>query len=477
MSLDNGQTKNFLDNQAPTEKSKTVVVNSIKLNPEEQIPIGFGQDNWQILQGKKYIPFISADDCLPNLFWKVRLQSTTQSACISTIAQTTIGEGLYVTNLDKEKEVDKDFLEWIDSINNDNQSLNEICRTIVDAKATDGNAWIQITKGQFSNKKWVKPYLHPTLVCRLGAIDPKIGRPTSVVRSNQFSKPDRGVLSNRSLKAVEIHLYSKNVLDKSWTPIDGELNTMIHLKNEVPGIPFYGIPKSHASLRYQVLEYKSAQGNIDNFDNNMILSALLIFESAMTTEEAAASAKEIIKTHTGQGKLGRVGVVSSEQGIANFKYQPLDTQKEGSWIELDKRVEQKIIFAHNWDAVLAGISRESAFGNGSQYIRAAFDAKKAMVLKPEADYLIQKFIKPLVAIAAEHMKKPDWLKYEFAFKHSMPFSLLSDIDVNSVLTVDEGREILGQTEMEDPKIGKQIIEQGSKNNKPKENVPGEPPKA
>jgi hypothetical protein len=460
MTPGNEQATNLLNNTATTSKSKAVVANSISLDPKNPIPLDYGADTFQVVLGKRYIPFLGNEDRMPNVFWESRLLSTTQNACISTIAQSCVGEGLQVTNVELAK-VDPEFFLWASEINTEGQSLNELCRTAIDALLTDGNSWPEIVKGKFGGKAFVKAYLHTTMICRLSNPDDKTGKITSVVKSQQLAKPRNGMLTARSLKAVTIPLYSSNSLDQKavWldTEKDGFLHTMIHLKNEIPGVPYYGLPKSVASLRYQIIEGKAAQYNIDQFDNNMVLSALLIFKSAMSETEAAEAAKEIIKTHTGQGKQGRVGVVSSEGGIDDFTYQPLDTQRDGSFDTLDKRVEQKIITSHGWDAVLAGISRDSAFGNGSQYVRAVYDIKKAMVLKPQAQYIIDKLIKPLVAIAADEMNKPEWKKYAFEFKYALPFSLISDIEVNNVLTKDEGRKILGEPPMEDATLGKQII--------------------
>jgi capsid portal protein len=471
----NGQASNPLNTAAATEsKTKAVVANSFKLPKDYEVPIGPASDALQVVYGKKYIPFLDSTDTLANILWGIRLQSPTQNACITTITETCIGEGLFVSNK-KPDEVDPDFIKWIGSINNDNQSLNEVCKDALDAMQTDGNAWVEIVKGKIGGLAYVKPYIHTTLTCRYGPLDNKTLKPSHIVKSNQLAKTNRGVLNARNLKAVNIPLYSPNSLDQkaAWQKLDnGDFNSCIHLKNAISGVQFYGLPRSFASVDWQILEHKNAQYNNDMFDNNMVLSALLVFKSAMTQAEAAKTAKEIIKTHTGQGKMGRVAVVSSEGGIDDFELKPLETQKEGSFIELDKRAEAKIITSHNWDPVLAGISRDSAFGNGSQYIRAVFDVKKAMVLKPMADYMLSKFVKPLVNIAANQMNKKEWLDYELSFKHAMPFSFISDIDVNSVLTKDEGREILGQQKLEDTQAGKGFIKTSNTQNKPTD-VPGE----
>lgn len=457
----NGQATEPINKDAITAKSKAVVANLLKLDPQNPLPFDFSSDSYRVVYGKRYLPFLGYNDNLPNIFWEARALSTTHNACISTIAHTCVGEGVYVTNVDP-KDVDPDFLTWISRINNDGQSLSELVRLAIDGRDTDGNGWIEIVKGKVGSEKYLKVYFNSSLYCRLTSPDPKTGEITTAVKSLYLAHYRNGMLTQRSLKAVEFPLYSpeKSLQSKVWQDVnkDGDLHTMIHLKNEVGSVLYYGLPPSHASLRYQVLEGKAAQYNIDNFENNMVMSGLLIFKSGMTEDEAAKVARTIIQSHTGQGKNGRVGVISSESGIDDFTWQPLQTEKEGSFIQLDDKVVGKIITSHGWDGLLAGIpDKGGALGKGSTYVRAIFDVKKAMVLKPREMYIKQKLLMPLLAIAAEWYGKPAWLDYDLGLKMMPPYSLISDIQVNNVLTKNEGRAILGFGPMKNIVHGEEII--------------------
>lgn len=465
------EQKNDLLNNTPASEKTPVVVNSVKLDPENPLPFDYGSDSFYTAGGKRYIPFLGQDDNIPNTFWELRAQSTTHNACIGSIAECITAKGLYVKNFELEK-VDKEFLAWINTMNRDRETINDITKEILECLQTDGNAFVEIVKGEVGSRKYVKVYVHTTLRTRLKE-ENEDGEVTAVLISDQFARKRNGMLTSRQLKATEIPLYNFDEVDKNavWKKNEktGDLHTVIHLKTKFSAVPHYGLPRSLDSIRYQALEGKAAQYNIDNFDNNMVLSALLIFKSSMTQAEAQKNAKQIVKTHTGQGKTGRVGVVSSEGGIEDFEYKTMDVQKEGSFIELDKRVEQKIITSHKWDSVLAGISRDSAFGNGSQYVRAVFDIKKEMVLQPLALYLLKNFIQPLMNIAIEHLGKKEWGKYELDYRLAMPFSLISDIDVNSVLTKDEGRGILGYAAHKEPAKGAEFIK-----SQPAKNVSDKP---
>jgi len=80
-------------------RSITVEINNrIALDPLDPIPIQYNGDSFSIVNNKQYIPFLNAQDNFPNLLLEARLTSTTQNACVTSIAATTIGNGIIVLN-------------------------------------------------------------------------------------------------------------------------------------------------------------------------------------------------------------------------------------------------------------------------------------------------------------------------------------------------------------------------------------------
>ena len=53
--------------------------------------------------------------------------------------------------------------------------------------------------------------------------------------------------------------------------------------------------------------------------------------------------------------------------------------------------------------------------------------------------------------------------FQVGVKNLSPLSLSNDLDVNSILTIDEGRAILGYAPSEDEEKGKQLIKTTMKN--------------
>lgn len=464
---------------------KLVVNNQLldKLDPNQPVPIDFTSTYFRTKKGIKYIPFLGSDDNLANILLAARLGSASQHACISSIAQSLIGKGLKVKDVESPNQ---QLFDWMKSVNNYRQSFSEALVSTVDGERSFGNQFIEIVRGVVGGKKFMKVYNKSIMECRLAALeededpeDQKVLVSKSFIKTGYYT-------TNYKQDGYEIPLWHPSPLKKGKVWIkDGKVErTMLHFKNEVSGIPCYGLPASIAGLRYQILEAKAAQFNIDNFDNNMILGGMLIFKASMTPEEAQANAREILMTHIGAGKTGRIAVISSEEGISEVDFKPYTTQREGSYNESDKRWEEKIISANQWDSVLAGINRSSTFGNGSQYIRSIWDVKDAVLLHPLRDKLIAKVIKPIVQIWADWFGVTDVLDYEFALQTNMPFSFMGDLDPNTFFQVNEARSKAGLTpdEKKDGVYLSEMRPKGQSNNNPQTNAtddfnnPQNPPK-
>jgi capsid portal protein len=425
-----------LINEKKNRSIEFTVKNEIKLDPSTPIPIQYGGDSFYIIRGKKYIPFLGRPDNLPNLLLEARLTSPTQNACITSIAQSTIGDGLVAKDVETPN---PEFIEWAGCVNNEMQSLDEVFQNVIDGERTHGNQFIEIARGSLGKSKFLKVYTHPMSDCRLGSPDENTGYPTEVIISQLFAK--NGYQGNLNTATV-LPLWNSKALDPNscWKKMaDGTERTMLHFKNEVSGIKYYGLPASISGLRHQVLEGKSVQYNIDNFDNNMVLGGMLILKSSMTEEEAQETAKKIMMSHIGDGKTGRIAVISSESGLDDVDWKPYTTEKEGSFIELDKRIEEKIIAANGWDAILAGIAQKGGLGNGSSYVRSIWDVKESVLLNPLRKKLKSKVVLPIVQIYADWFGAKEIIKYKWAFQSAMPFSFLGDVDPETFMKVNEAR--------------------------------------
>jgi hypothetical protein len=361
----------------------------------------------------------------------------TMNACVTTKRDYIVGEGWRITNLKDNEQPDQEFVDWAKSINNRNETLNRAISQASEYLLRYGNVFIEFVRGSVAGKKFVKIYVHNDLECRLGEPD-EDDIPRTVVRSKRFK--DVGIINfGATDQATEIPIFDPLRKRNSWKK-DGKVErTMIHLKNEFAGVDYYGMPSNVSALPQAVLEYEFARYNMDDLENNMNPGGMLILQGNFSQTEANKIGKEIVKTYTGKGKRGRTMVIASEQGLENSKFEKFDTQKDGSFVESDKRVEEKIIFANQWDRLLAGLSDSGSMGKGNAYILNLFRLKYQTVIKPIQKYLIESFLSVAIEVV-DDWTGTKWKNYEFDLLTNTPISILESDKMIDTWTVDEVRK-------------------------------------
>jgi hypothetical protein len=442
---------------------KGAAFNAIKLDAQNPLPIEFNSNIFVDLKGKRYVPFLNPSDNFAQLLTEAYLLSPTTLSCVSSKARYCVGNGLIQKDV-KEGSEDPQFKSWSANVNRKQQSLNDILHGAFSNYFANGNPYIQVVRGMVAGKKFIRLYLRNTLDCRLSYPDDD-DICNSVYISKYFRK--LGIWNMNTIKTEEIPVYSSNMFDQPWARDEkGFEHTIFHLKNLVPGYDYYGMPSNVGSLPLQVLEYKSARYNLDNFENNMVIGGVVVFKGAMTEEEAKKAGRDIVYQHTGDGKRGRWCILSSEAGIGDgVEIKEFAKQEEGSFIESDKHNAEKIFMSNQWNKLLIGGSEQRGIGQGnSAYIRSVFDIANNTVIMPTQAMMKEKFLQPLLQICDEWMGT-NWSTLNFDFNPIQPVSFLGDINVNAIITRNEGREIIGQPPMDGDK-GEEIIAPGGKNTPP-----------
>ena len=394
--------------------------------------------------GKRYIPFVGNDDTLPVQLFEHRIASTTQNRCIQSITKMVVGKGLIDGSL-KAGQPNNGFLKWSESVNNNSESLSTVLTIATDEYFTYGNSFVEIVKGEVFGTPFIRIYNRSMLHTRVGKENPDTGTPDSVIFNKNFVKVGYNYYSS---KEIEIPIWNENRINENdnwFVDVNGLKRTCIHFKNKIAGFETYGLPPSVSGLRYQALEAKSADYNIENFDNGMVLSGMLIIKGSMGQEEADEVGSRILESHTGKGKTGRVAVVSSEQGIQDVEFKPYETTKEGSFIELDRRVEEKIIGANNWDKRLCGLDRDSGLSNENSFLNEILDVKELTMLNPFRIDLFDKVLKPIVYLYNQELKgTPTYAVVNFTnlrFNTEVPLSFYGLISPEKYVQVNEARRM------------------------------------
>jgi hypothetical protein len=368
----NKSTKGNTQPAKVKSRRKTSISNAVTVDPNNPIPFEYGGNSFSYVHSTQYIPFLPPNDNFGQSLLEARLLSTTHNACVSTKRNYCAGNGFQDQD---SKELPKEMLDWFKALNRKSENVNKINKKILESHFTWGNTPIEIVRTTVLGKPKLFIYVHNFLEWRLGKPDSD-GVVTYAIQSKLFLR--QSTLTPDQIKeAKQLPIYNPMQPEKkNWFKDgNGTERTLIWFKNPMAGFDHYGMCSAVACMIYQLLEYKGARYDLDNFDNNMVVSAILALQGNLSPEETTRIAKQIIDTHTGDGKRGRVAVVSSEEDIKDSKFHSFDTSKDGSYIQADDKWTQKIILANEWDAILSGIVSPSTLGKGSGFITKILELK------------------------------------------------------------------------------------------------------
>lgn len=442
---------------------KKIISNVTKLDTEHPIP--FEQKGLSHIAEKsyRYLPFLGDSDNFFETLTEAKLLSPTCNACVNTKVKYSIGSGWTFGDEAKDKEFEKFFAK---RVNKKGETLNSILKKVFDNLYTTGNCFINIVKATTGDKSSIKVYVKNNFDSRLAySEDPDVAE--KVIFSSRFR--ERSGYIQLSSDQIEVPIYFGEKL--TWfKDSKGNEHICIHIKNEVSSADHYGLPSNVAGLLQMQIEYKGARYNIDNFENNLVIGGIIYSKSSMSEPEAKKHAKKIVESHSGDGKRGRYVFMASEGGIDDISVVPFEKQTDGSFIDMDRRVEEKIVIANEWDATLAGINTGSSLGRGKGYFKEIFEVKYKTVIRPEQEKIIECFLNPLLQIIDEACGTK-FSQDAIDIVTPMPVSYGTEINPNDVLTVDEGRELMNKVPL-GGEAGKQIIS----SNKSKSNVSDQPAK-
>lgn len=443
-----------------TSTNKSVKIhNTVKIDAKDPLPGLYGGSVFQTLNGINYLPFLGNDDSLFRKLLEVRLLSPTQNNCLNDKVFYSIGDGLQVQDQEFPTEFDK-------KINGKRQTIDDILKEVFEGLYQDGNAFLEIACTQVGEVRVVHVYPHNNMDCRLK--EEKDGaEPVAVLRTRMF-RNDGVYMFGEKDKAITIPLWRGESIEsgKGWVKKGNTVRTMIHIKNSYHGVDFYGLPTNFSGLHNMVNEYKITRLNMDNLENNMFLGGVLFIQGNINEPEEKRLVQNIRKMSTGEGKGGRILPISSEGGLTDTKFVPFTQPHEGHFIELDKHNADKIISANGWSRTLLDMQEGSSLGKGGEFLKQLFQRKFRTVISPTQQIVLNNFIFPLMMIHDE-WKKTKFYDLPWIIKPVIPVSLEGVLDINSLLTVNEGRSELGKKEIGGDVGKKMISEVGAKPEKPK----------
>lgn len=416
-------------------KSNVTVHNTIKID-RNLPPIFSGGGTFTDLGGNSYYPFLAPNDNLSRILLESCLSSPTQSNCINDKIQYSVGDGLQV----KDKEFPTDFDK---KINGERETLDDILRGVFECYYLYGNVFLEIVRTVVGDEKIVHVYLINNMDCRLEERKDG-GTPTHVLKSKNFRQDGIYTFNKEEKKPTRIPLWRDDAADESeiWLKKGKVERTMVMLKNRVRGAEPYGLPSNYSGLLNVLMEWKATSVNLDNFDNNMFIAGVLSIEGGLSGDEKTKLLRGVRNMYTGEGKGQRILVMASEQA-KSVKFEPFTKQQEGHFMDFDKHNMDKIISANGWSKDLMDLKESSGLGKGGEYLKQLFKIKFRTAISPVQQVVMNNFIFPLMQIIDE-WKGTKFYDMPWYIKSVIPVDMESVLDVNSLLTVDEGREELGK---------------------------------
>ena len=437
----------------PESKAESRYENSADFEKEIALPVDFSGQAFTSISNGSYYPFFAPKDNLFRKLLELRLLSPTQSNCINDKTFYSIGAGLQVTDQQFPSDFDK-------KINGKRQTIDDVLKAVFESYWQDGNCFIEAARTVVGSKTYVHVYKHNNLDCRFAEPD-EGDDPTHVIRSKEF-RQDGIQRFKKDAGPIKIPIWTDNPLsdDDVWMEDPnkpGTFRTMLVVRNEVQGIDHYGLPSNFSGFIQAYLEYNVARFNLDNFENNMFLAGVLTIMGQMSQTESNNLLKDIRQTYIGKGKQRRIFTASSESGLTDTKFTPFTQTHEGHFVEFDKHNEGKIVSANSWSKELLDMNDTAGLGKGGDYLAQLFKRKFHTIIVPVQQTILNNFIFPLMQIIDEY-KGTKFYDLPWSIKPVIPISLEGILDINSLMTVDEGRAEIGKTPLPDGK-GKVMISQ------------------
>lgn len=419
----------------------------------------YTQDSSEIFKGKKVVPWYITKNDFGILLTMLLELSNTHRSCVYSKANYILGDGftLYkgkgksilnnvqadIKMADSEvKEVDA----FLEKVNINEQSLNDILLDIVVNFEAYGNVYVETVRGSIAGEKYFYIYVQ------------------DAPRVLHIKDEDEVIICNDFQNYIEKDAAIRSTTKWEKDEFGGERRIWT-LKSSSPMRDDYGLPPAVASIYNQKIEHEIPSHNLDRFYSDFMPKVFMQFfqPGGMTDEEQKKFYQDLEDTYTRRGGRKRsifAQVLESENMKANVQMLG-DNSAEGDFQILDDRTTQKIITAHQWHHVLSGIPSAKGIGD-SKEVRNVFELFNNTTIKPRQILLLSKLINPIFKEACEWLgiAKDTYL----GLSSSLPISFIGDIDVNAILTINEAREYMGWSKLEDEEKGNQFVKRINSNN-------------
>jgi hypothetical protein len=364
-----------------------------------------------------------SNNIFPNDLAKKILKSGTNSGIINSKKTLTVGNGLKYTQDGEDYEPNDNENEYLEEINADGLSLEELYEKCALDWIAFGATYIEGVRKD--NQVF---YFHKDIT------QIRVGLKKNGKQLVYLSPDWEDIKNSRHLSG-----YQKERMKtiEMYDGTDTQKNFIIRITRDFPGLSYYGTPDYVAAVisGWVDINYRIGKFNI-MFGQE---------PEGMTAKEYVESIRD---NFTGEGKNGKMifQLLDSPEQAANI--QILDRVQQGHFEILDGMADQQLITAHGWYRSLTGLAESGSLGN-SQQIRNEFDLAMNMKVTPDYRRPLNRFFNKLLQLAG--------FDFQVGVRNLTPISLINDLDVNKCLTINEGRRLLGFDEIEGER-GEELID-------------------
>jgi hypothetical protein len=447
-----------------------------------------------------YIPFIEVGE-LEHLNALIQNSATAQ-AVINKIATYTTGQGFTLKSnrvvlgeevaIDLTDEQKNELWEILNRVNHDGDNVLEICRKEAYDYKQFGNMYAQldiiptsedekIVYLSHQHTNFVRPYRSRDLKTRFYGVSQDWGVVPYILNNSfaSLSPKERAEAAQRdhiptyvhnipaypSFNQEEVYSYIEQLeeLDENdEDSIDPGINSsMLHGKQYSPEFYFWGLPDWIGSKHWVELEYRIAKFNVSKFQNGLTPSGLLQMFGDLTDEQKEQYIHDMRNKMTNTGNDFKVIFQISENPDLVTKFTPFEQSYQGYFMELATLCKEFI--AVGMGVPLSLVQATAGQLGNNQQLRSEFELLYNTEIFEIQQAVLTKIVKPYLDTVADQENKP-WLKeVELGFKNIIPVSYKGDLDINKVLTVNDGRDLLGYEAIED-EAAEAMIEEGMQQN-------------
>ena len=383
-----------------------------------------------------YIPFghKSSND-FPQHLADLRRKSSTHRAILAQKTVFTTGAGFLCE--------DKKTSDYLESVNANDEHFMVVWKNLVDDYYTFGNAYLEIVH-----------YQGGVALYHIDATKVRISKDKeNIIIHNEWDK-----YIQRKEEAKVLPFYP------NFINTEGGKRSAIQIKDYEPEFTFYGLPDYVASLESISVDYEIGRWNNTKFKNHFQPSSIVEINGDMSDEEAENLVQEARTKFTGESNNGKILFLVKNGDSSPATVTNIQDNSDGNFMELQSVTNQNIITAHRWQPALSGIVSAGKLNNTGSEIRIAYEMVMSTVVKGVAETIMN----PIKKILQDNNYNCDTLEV----KYKPPISFMSDIDITTVLEINELREVLGyepkdnydklsnQKEEEDKEeIAEEVVEQ------------------